>query len=149
MTRPGDLLLALSPEERHKLELRMGGSLPVAGETIRPRTAAGPVPLSTGQRRLWTVHQIEPQSAAYNEPFAVRLRGALDVPRLGDCFREIVARHESLRTTFTVVDGEPLQVGSEHSVVEVSAIDVSAAQARRRLQQDVHRPFDLQTGPLM
>ncbi|MFY9557037.1 MAG: AMP-binding protein, partial [Blastocatellia bacterium] len=68
------------------------------------------LPLSFAQQRLWFMEQLEPGGAIFNMPAAVRLTGRLDVPALERSFNEIVRRHESLRTTFKSVDGEPVQV---------------------------------------
>ncbi|HEX8852423.1 MAG TPA: phosphopantetheine-binding protein, partial [Pyrinomonadaceae bacterium] len=65
----------------------------------------GRLPLSFAQQRLWFIHQMEPSSASYNIPAAVRLRGELDVAALEQTLGEVVRRHEALRTTFSVEDG--------------------------------------------
>src|SRR5262249_47365835 len=69
----------------------------------------GPVdlPLSFAQQRLWFIDQLEPGSATYNIPGALRFTGALDVGALAQSLAEIVRRHETLRTTFLVEDGTP------------------------------------------
>ena len=69
----------------------------------------GDLPLSYAQQRLWFIDQLEPGSAAYNIPCAVRLIGPLDAEALGRSLNEIVARHEVLRTSFPSRDGEPRQ----------------------------------------
>jgi acyl carrier protein len=77
----------------------------------RPRTAAGePLPLSFAQRRLWFLHQLEPRNPVHNLAAALRLRGQLSVPALAAAFREIVRRHEVLRTGFAAAGPEPAQV---------------------------------------
>ncbi|NER31402.1 MAG: non-ribosomal peptide synthetase, partial [Symploca sp. SIO1C4] len=68
------------------------------------------LPLSFGQQRLWFLTQLEPRSSVYNIPLAYRLRGLLNVTVLEQSLREIVRRHSILRTTFTSVDGQPVQV---------------------------------------
>src|ERR1051325_6877170 len=67
-------------------------------------------PLSFAQQRLWILDQLEPNTAAYNIPSAVRLTGRLDVAALEQTFNEIKRRHGSLRTTFSVIDDQPVQV---------------------------------------
>ena len=70
----------------------------------------GPLPASFAQQRLWFLDQLEPGQASYNIPAAVRLMGRLDVPALERAFREIVRRHEVLRTRFESREGVPHQV---------------------------------------
>src|SRR5207244_11519683 len=67
-----------------------------------------PVPLSLGQKRLWFLDQFVADSAEYLIPLAHRLIGELDLPALAAALREIVARHEILRTSVVVVDDEPV-----------------------------------------
>ena len=96
---------------------------PVLAELVRKLSAAGQwelppmtrrergeqLPLSFAQQRLWFLGQMEGGSEAYHVPLQVRLRGALDVGALRRALDRIVARHEVLRTTFAVVEGEPVQ----------------------------------------
>ncbi|MGW8333998.1 AMP-binding protein, partial [Streptomyces sp. NPDC055897] len=89
------------------LRARTGGK-PRPALAATPRTAT--LPLSSAQRRLWFLNRLDPESAAYNMPLAVRLSGALDVVALDGALGDVVARHESLRTVFPEVDGEPRQV---------------------------------------
>ncbi|HET6230447.1 MAG TPA: amino acid adenylation domain-containing protein, partial [Longimicrobiaceae bacterium] len=107
------------------------------------------------QERLWFLDQMEPGGAAYNMPAALRLSGALDVRALDAALGEIVARHESLRTTFAAVDGRPVQVVAPAQpftlpVEDVPASDEAAreAEVHRRASEEATRPFDLAAGPL-
>src|SRR5687768_6894361 len=67
-------------------------------------------PLSFAQQRLWFLSELQPESPVYHIPASVRVRGPLDAAALGRCLREVVRRHESLRTSFRVSDGQPEQV---------------------------------------
>src|SRR5919205_3846885 len=72
-------------------------------------------PVSFAQQRLWFLAQLEPDNPSYNLPQILRLKGELNVNALEQTINAIIARHESLRTTFKEVDGEPVQiVSSEH-----------------------------------
>lgn len=113
-------------------------------------------PLSYAQRRLFFLDQLEPGSAAYNIPDAVRLRGPLNVAALEQGLGEIVRRHESLRTVFSVVGDESKQVVRPYTPFGVSVVDLSGlsehsqVQAARRLaEMEARRPFDLLHGPVM
>src|SRR6266498_2012109 len=113
----------LSPTKRALMELRLGkvGLQIPKGQ----RTDRGRAPLSFAQQRLWFLDQLEPGSASYNVPRAIRLTGHLKVEMLRQTLEEIVQRHESLRTTFMAVDGTPLQVIGESAQVDMPVIDLS------------------------
>jgi amino acid adenylation domain-containing protein len=113
-------------------------------------------PTSFAQRRLWFVHQLEPSSPSYNVPTALWLSGSLDVAALEQALATIVARHEALRTTFKLVDGEPVQVVAPTLPVLLTVIDGSIVAApdrelevRRLIQEALRQPFDLEIGPLL
>ncbi|WBB80946.1 amino acid adenylation domain-containing protein [Micromonospora sp. WMMD882] len=113
-------------------------------------------PASFGQQRLWFLDRFTDGGAVYNIPVAFQVRGPLDVTALRTALRAVVARHETLRTTFAESGGEPTQVvhpPGEPDLVEVdltgrSAAD-RAAEATRLVQELAARPFDLATGPLL
>ncbi|HEX7240625.1 MAG TPA: amino acid adenylation domain-containing protein, partial [Longimicrobiaceae bacterium] len=115
-----------------------------------------PLPLSFAQQRLWFIDRLEPGSAAYHVPYALRVRGALDVRVLERSLAEVVRRHEALRTVFATVDGEPVQRVREAGPVAVPVADLRAlegeereAAARRLAAGEAARPFDLAAGPLL
>ena len=114
------------------------------------------VAVSFAQRRLWFLEQLEPGSALYNNPLALRLSGELKKEALERTLTEIVRRHEVLRTTFKTVDGEPVQVIAGPAPVTLSQVDVSRlevaeqeAAVQRLAQQEAVEPFDLGRGPLL
>jgi len=113
-----------------------------------------PAPLSFAQQRLWFLAQLDPASAVYNLPAAVDLQGDLEAHLLAVALREIVRRHEALRTTFQVVGTEPAQIVASAEdfhlpLVDLSALAASAsAEAGRLTAEDAVRPFDLQRGPV-
>ncbi|MEU0391017.1 amino acid adenylation domain-containing protein [Streptomyces chartreusis] len=118
------------------------------------------VPLSFAQRRLWFLHQLEGPSATYNMPLALRLTGRLDQEALHEAVLDVVARHESLRTVFPEVDGEPrqlvlapdrAQVGWEVAAVRENELPtVLEAAARYAFDLSAEPPFRVSlfmTGP--
>ena len=113
------------------------------------------LPLSFAQQRLWFLEQMEGELTAYNMPSVLRLRGPLAVEALRRAIEEVVRRHEPLRTTFAMIDEEPMQVigtydGFELPVEDLSSFDAQqqAAEIVQRCQQEAERPFDL-TSDLM
>ncbi|HEX7242141.1 MAG TPA: condensation domain-containing protein, partial [Longimicrobiaceae bacterium] len=115
-----------------------------------------PLPASFAQRRLWLIDRMEPGSAAYNLPAALRLRGVLDVRALERALGETVRRHEALRTTFAEAGGEPVQTVHEPAAVALPAADLrhlpAGAREREALRlatEEALRPFDLAAGPLL
>ncbi|MFN2529809.1 MAG: amino acid adenylation domain-containing protein [Pyrinomonadaceae bacterium] len=106
--------------------------------------------LSFAQQRLWFLAQLEPDNPAYNLPHNLRLTGVLNVNALEQTINAIVARHESLRTTFQTIDGQPMQLVSRATEVELPQIDLTGlppaereAEARQLATNEVRRPFDL------
>src|SRR4051794_8483834 len=77
---------------------------------IRPAERTGPLPLSSAQQRMWFLDQLRPGTAEYHSAVALRLTGPLDEQALESALRGLVARHESLRTTFDESDGQAVQI---------------------------------------
>ena len=114
------------------------------------------LPLSFSQQRLWFVHQLDPDSPAYNIPSAVRLSGSLDVGVLQRSVNEVARRHEILRTRFPVVDGEPVQevlpaTDQTFPLLDLSGLPQASREAElaRRSREEARQPFDLTHGPLL
>ncbi len=121
-----------------------------------PRDDRGALPLSFAQERLWVIDRMEPGSAAYNIPAALRLSGRLDVAALEHALSEVVRRHEALRTTLAERGGRPVQVVHPAAPVVLPVADLSAlpdaergAALRRLAAEEAARPFDLAAGPLL
>ncbi|HEY4575941.1 MAG TPA: amino acid adenylation domain-containing protein, partial [Thermoanaerobaculia bacterium] len=116
----------------------------------------GPLPLSFGQRRLWFIDQLEPDSALYNLPVALRVDGPLSPAVLARALSEIVRRHEALRTVFAAVKGAPVQVIQPAAPFHLPVVDLAGLPEREReaaalalAGDEGLRPFDLRRGPLL
>ncbi|MFS8070706.1 MAG: condensation domain-containing protein, partial [Byssovorax sp.] len=123
---------------------------------ILPIPRDGELPMSFGQERLWFLAQLDPGDTSYIVPFTVRFEGALDAAALERALREIVRRHEVLRTTFATVDNRPIQVIRPEVDLRLPILDLSSLPAaerepavRRELAEETRRPFDLTEGPLL
>ena len=145
----------LSAAKRALLEKRLAGRVSDE-QTIKAGARNGPVRLSFAQQRLWFLDQLEPGLVAYNVPAAVRLVGKLDVAVLNWTLNEIVRRHESLRTTFDSVSGQPVQIVAPTLDLSISVIDLidlpdetREREAMRFAREEAQRPFDLIRGPLI
>ncbi|WP_018223627.1 non-ribosomal peptide synthetase [Salinispora pacifica] len=107
------------------------------------------VPSSFTQRRLWMLDQMAPGAVTYHIAWAVELTGQLDVPALEATLSWLVERHETLRTHFTAVDGDPAQVVVPAAPVHLPVVDAGPGGAWRDLVDVAARePFNLATGPL-
>ncbi len=109
------------------------------------------LPMSFAQRRLWFLHEFEPDSSEYVTPLAIRLRGDLDVAVLGKALTALAARHESLRTTFAFADGVGTQIVRPVRDVTVRTLDLSTSDTDIEdiVRDECTRPFDLREGPLL
>ena len=112
-------------------------------------------PLSFAQERLWLLDQFLGETAVYGVPWAFRVTGPLKVDAFEESLKEIVRRHEILRTTFASDDGRPSQVIAPSSTFELLKVDLQRLPASKRedtaLQlaaEDAQQPFDLTRGPL-
>jgi amino acid adenylation domain-containing protein len=124
--------------------------------SIRPVSRDGDLPLSFAQARQWFLEQLAGQSDTYNIPAALELIGPLHVTSLEQSLREIVWRHEILRTTFLMVNGSPVQVIVPTQTVTLSVIDLQPLpereqfpEVRRLATEEAQRPFDLANGSLL
>ncbi|MGW4943412.1 non-ribosomal peptide synthase/polyketide synthase [Actinoplanes sp. NPDC004185] len=120
--------------------------------TISRVDRRGPLPLSFAQQRLWFLDQFAPGGTEYVSPLTLRLTGSLDADALSAALTALVARHESLRTTFDTVDGRGVQVIGQPYEVTPELRDLSdpaGTALAELLAAEAGRPFDLRTGPLL
>lgn len=103
-------------------------------------------PLSSGQRRLFVLHQLAPQSVAYNIPLFYRVKGSLDIEKTTTIFRQLVQRYDSFRTAFHIREGEPvqyIQAGTDFRITVYDGTDVDMV-----IRQFI-APFNLECAPLL
>jgi amino acid adenylation domain-containing protein len=125
------------------IETRIGAGI----ETRIGTNGVRALPLTEGQRQLWAESQMGDEAGlAYIESTSIRLRGRLDADALRAALRGVVARHDTLRTTFAE-DGEAQHVHPAVPV-EVPFADLRGADVDEWLRRTVRRPFDLARGPL-
>ncbi|MEH2311071.1 MAG: amino acid adenylation domain-containing protein [Nostoc sp.] len=151
--------------QQQVLRLRSVQDLELTASAILPRVKDIELPLSFAQTRLWFLDKLNPNSAFYNIPLALRLVGNLEVTALEQSLQEIIHRHEALRTNFITVDGQPTQIiHNRRGLGTVSIVDLrhlstlvlSEAEVSEQeialqqlAQQQAQRPFDLGTEALI
>lgn len=121
---------------------------------IQPVSREGNL-LSFAQQRLWFLDQLQPGSV-YNIPVAVRLTGSLSIPVLQQTLNEIVRRHETLRTNFLTLEGQPLQVIAPTLNLALPLVDLRnfpqferEAEVLHLAAKEAQQPFDLTKEPLL
>ena len=128
-------------------------------ENLPPLVVQGrdkPIPLSFAQESIWHLQQLDSENCAYNSFFVLRFSGSLSVMALESAFNEIIRRHEILRTSFVIVEGQLVQIISPSLTLPLTIIDLqnlpllertSEAQRLAALQYQQH--FDLSSAPLI
>jgi len=114
-------------------------------------------PLSFAQQRLWFLYQMEPEDCAYNIPVAVRLTGELNVEAFEKSVNAVIERHETLRTSFTTIKGEPKQVVSPKLTLITTVVDLQTDRKREEettlinqfAREEAQTPFNLSQAPLL
>ncbi|WP_405824641.1 amino acid adenylation domain-containing protein [Streptomyces sp. NBC_01390] len=136
-----DLFEAPTPEHLASRADTSRPARPAVTVTARPER----IPLSAAQRRLWLVERITGSGVAYNFPLVFRLRGALDLDALRAAVRDVVGRHEALRTLFPEQDGEPYQliVAAAEADPAFTVTDCGEGELAERIEAAQRRPFDL------
>lgn len=159
MTDINARIAQLSPEKRALLEARLQATqLPLqpAQQQRIPRVSPrSPLPLSAAQQRMWLIEQMEPGNLAYHRPVHFRLTGELNIKALILGLNEIIRRHDSLRTTFPIHQGHPIQSVREPFSLPLPVYDLSApskddhASALQQIEAWEQAPFSLAEGPLI
>jgi len=148
----------LSPVKQALLEQRLKGvsHARVSGREIPKRPNRDSAPLSFTQHQMWLIDQITPGNPAYNMPCGYRIKGALDVTALEASFNKVIKRHEVLRTTFIVKDGDPFQLIHPALTIKITFTQLDhlpGAEREDRLQalasEESVKSFDLSRLPLI
>jgi amino acid adenylation domain-containing protein len=123
---------------------------------IPQRTDNGPAPLSAAQLQLWYLHQLAPESIAYNELVTIRKDGPFDHAAFAWAFNEVIRRHEAWRTTFAVSGDEPRQIVRQHNNIDLPMVDLThmpfseaEATAAHKAAEIASAPYDLACGPFL
>jgi amino acid adenylation domain-containing protein len=151
-------IAGLSPRERDMfIKLLEDEGIDISKEIILPRDrSTGGFPLSFAQERLWFLDRMVPGSSMFNITQAVCLKGELNTGALEQSLNEIVKRHETLRTTFKSIDGEPIQAIAPSLTLPPAVVDLRHLSGKerddeiKRLNADFSlTPFNLSEGPLL
>jgi amino acid adenylation domain-containing protein len=116
--------------------------------SIQPTEQKDYYPLSSAQKRLYVIQQMEPDSTGYNIPFVVVLEGPLEKERLQGAFNQLIRRHEILRTSFGTVKGEAMQQVEDNVKFAVEFCESQEEDVREMVGQFI-KPFDLDRAPLL
>jgi amino acid adenylation domain-containing protein len=123
---------------------------------LKPVARNSNLPLSFAQQRLWLLQQLEPTSAAYNGSNALMMEGNINLEALTDSISEIIRRHEILRTSFDLINGQAVQKISDELKISLPIIDLQnlsdieqQAEIKRLTEIDAQKPFDLTQAPLL
>ncbi len=126
-----------------------------AAGTIGRMPRDGALPVSSAQRRLWFLDQMDPGHSQYNIGGAVRFRGMLDIDVLQGAIKALIARHESLRTRISERDGSPWLEILDSARAAIQVVDLSQtpllsreAEGQRLSEAWLRKPFDMARGPL-
>ena len=123
---------------------------------LKPRVYEYPPRLSFSQERMWFIHQLAPESAAYNMASGLRIEGELNLSLVEQSFNKIIDRHAVLRTTFDVIDGVPVQIIAPARPITIPVVDLRSMndserneKIRQLVKANARQPFDLINGPLL
>ncbi len=133
-----------------------GDAQPHRVPTIAAISRERPLPASIDQERMWSVIQMLPDLPLFNMTHLVRLQGIFEIHIFEQCLHHMMQRHEILRTTFTSIDGQLIQVVNPTADVELAEIDLRTVPSQKQTElvkhisdREVEHPFDLEKGPLL
>ena len=159
MTDFAKRIAALSPEKRQLLLQKLNNQKQeiISRPQIIPQSReSNYFPLSFAQQRLWFLEQLQPGNTAYNLFLPIRLTGVLNIDVLEQSFKEVIRRHEALRTTFTTVNGQPVQVIAPNPIFKISLINLQELSLEAKeskivqlADQEFDQAFDLGKLPLL
>ncbi|VVO19238.1 non-ribosomal peptide synthetase [Pseudomonas fluorescens] len=147
------ITLPLEKRKEYLLKMLAEGVSPANLPIPEVQSAFEEIALSYAQERQWFLWQLEPGSAVYHIPMALRLHGALDFQALQRSFDALIERHESLRTSFSHTEHRPQQIIQAAFALTIArqtlAADTSEAELKAGVEREILQPFDLEQGPLL
>ncbi|NOQ24125.1 MAG: amino acid adenylation domain-containing protein, partial [Bacteroidales bacterium] len=105
-------------------------------------------PLSSAQKRLYLLQEMEPESTAYNMPYIISLGAEAEKQKIEEVFRQLISRHESFRTSFEIVGEEPVQCIHEKVEFEIEEFSIEQDEVQNQRHQFI-QAFDLRKAPLL
>ncbi|NEP33690.1 amino acid adenylation domain-containing protein [Moorena sp. SIO3B2] len=125
--------------------------------TIKKIPRDGKLLLSFAQERLWFINQLFPDNSSYNQPIALNLKGPLNVVALEQSLKEIIQRHETLRTSFPEINGQPVQIVAPVMELPLTVVDLQSSDStheqsekvKELVRQEAIATFDLANGPVL
>ncbi|MBW7477864.1 non-ribosomal peptide synthetase, partial [Paenibacillus oenotherae] len=127
----------------------IGGMEKTDYASIEPVANSDYYAVSSAQKRMYILNQLEEGQISYNMPSMYRVSGELDLVRAEEAFRRLITRHESLRTSFEIVDGEPVQRVQEGVELHLKVQEAADEEELQRQAESFVRPFDLAQAPLL
>lgn len=125
------------------------------GEPIVSRVHGSKVPMSSAQKRQWVLYELEPENPFYNNTVLIQIKGRIHIKYLEQAFQEVIRRHETLRTTFDVLEDEPVQIIQGISPIEPVIRDLTSLKenllketVETLIREESMNPFDLVNGPV-
>ena len=116
---------------------------------IQPAPKREYYPLSSAQKRIFLINQVNPSNTGYNLPVAFQIQGNIDIVRLKEVFRKLISRHEVLRTSFAFINGEPVQIVNDNFDFNLQYLKVNDDGELYEVVNSLIKPFDLMKPPLI